>query len=236
MKKNGHNLYKWEVLALLWIAFFLNQADRQVFNVVIPQIKLDLGVSDVQIGLVATIFNIVFALIVPLGGYAGDIMSKKKVVVLSVLFWSIATMCTGFSNGLLMLILMRSTATGGGEAFFGPANYALLASYHKETRAFAMSVHQTSYYIGVILSGYLAGYIGEHYGWRNAFYIFGAVGVVHGLVLIFRLKDKKEDQEYFKQTRVRFVDAMKVLYTTPTALLLTISYTGLIFVLTGYLT
>jgi sugar phosphate permease len=44
--------YRWEVLALLWIAFFLNQADRQVFNVVIPHIKLDLGITDVQIGLI----------------------------------------------------------------------------------------------------------------------------------------------------------------------------------------
>src|SRR5665648_269514 len=100
------------------------------------------------------------------------------------LFWSIATMFTGLSNGMLTLIIMRSIATGGGEAFFGPANYTLLASYHKNTRAFAMSIHQTSYYPGIILSGYLAGYIGQHHGWRSAFYIFGAVGVIHGLVLI----------------------------------------------------
>ena len=90
-------------------------------------------------------------------------------------------MFTGLSNGVLILVLMRSIATGGGEAFFGPANYTLLASYHKNTRAFAMSIHQTSYYLGIILSGYLAGYIGETYGWRNAFYVFGAFGVIHGI-------------------------------------------------------
>ncbi|WP_423128751.1 MFS transporter [Gaoshiqia sp. Z1-71] len=234
MKENKQ--YKWEVLALLWIAFFLNQADRQVFNVVLPLIKADLHLTDLQIGSIATAFNLVYALLVPLAGYIGDIFSKKWIVTISILFWSIATMFTGLSNGVLMLVLMRSIATGGGEAFFGPANYSLLAQYHKGTRAFAMSIHQTSYYIGIILSGYIAGYIGERYGWRNAFYVFGAVGVIHGIILIFRLKDKKGHPEETKAERVRLWEGFKILFSTPTALMLTIGFSGLIFVLTGYLT
>lgn len=233
---NENKRYKWEVLALLWIAFFLNQADRQVFNVVLPLIKADLNLTDLQIGSIATAFNLVYALLVPLAGYIGDIFSKKWIVTISILFWSIATMFTGLSNGVLMLVMMRSIATGGGEAFFGPANYSLLAQYHKGTRAFAMSIHQTSYYIGIILSGYIAGYIGERYGWRNAFYVFGAVGVIHAIVLIFRLKDKKDDPSIKKAEKVRLLEGFKVLFSTPTALMLTIGFSGLIFVLTGYLT
>ena len=228
--------YKWEVLGLLWIAFFLNQADRQVFNVVIPLIKADLDLTDIQIGTIATVFNLVFAFLVPLSGYIGDIFSRKWIVVLSILGWSIATMFTGMSSGILMLIVFRSVATGGGEAFFGPANYTLLASYHKETRAFAMSIHQTSYYLGIILSGYIAGYVGEHYGWRNAFYVFGAIGLIHGIVLIFRLKDKENDKAGIQQPKIKFRDGMKIVFRTPTALLLTIAFSGLIFVLVGYLT
>lgn len=228
--------YKWEVLALLWIAFFLNQADRQVFNVVLPLIKADLQLSDMQIGLIATGFNLVYAILVPLSGYIGDLFSRKWIVVISIIFWSIATMFTGLSNGVLMLVLMRSIATGGGEAFFGPANYTLLASYHKETRSLAMSIHQTSYYLGIILSGYVAGYIGERYGWRNAFYVFGAVGVIHGLVLIFRLKDHPDDIKDKQGEKIKFSEAMQVLFKTPTAIMLTIAFSGLIFVLVGYLT
>lgn len=227
--------YKWEVLVLLWIAFFINQADRQVFNVVLPLIREDLGLSDVQIGWIATGFNLVFALLVPLAGYVGDVYSRKWIIVFSILFWSIATMFTGLSNSLIMLILTRSFATGGGEAFFAPANYILIANYHERARAFAMSIHQTSYYIGIILSGYLAGYVAENWGWRNAFYIFGAVGVIHGIVLIFRLKDKHESNNR-EPNKVKFSEAMKVLFKTPTALMLTISFSGLIFVLVGYLT
>jgi len=229
--------YKWEVLALLWVAFFLNQADRQVFNVVLPLIQADLRLSDLQVGSIATAFNLVFALLVPVAGYIGDVCSKKWIIVASILLFSTATVFTGFSNGLLMLILLRSIATGGGESLFGPANYTLLARYHKETRAYAMSVHQTSYYIGIIASGYVAGYIGEHWGWRSAFYVFGAIGIVHGAVLIFRLRDKEAPREEIAPgERVRLTEALQVLFKTPTALILTLGFCGLIFVLTGYLT
>ncbi len=231
----NNSIYKWEVLTLLWIAFFLNQADRQVFNVVLPLIKSDLHLSDIQIGSVATLFNLFYALLVPLAGYIGDLYSRKWIVTFSILFWSISSMFTGLTSGVLSLVLFRSLATSG-EAFFGPSNYTLLAKYHKNTRAFAMSIHQTSYYLGIILSGYIAGYIGEHYGWRNAFYVFGMVGVIHGIVLIFRLKDKKDDQEVNKVEKVRLLEGFKILFSTPTAVMLTIGFSGLIFVLIGYLT
>lgn len=232
---NSSKRYKWEVLFLLWIAFFLNQADRQIFNVVLPSIKADMHLTDVEIGLIATVFNLVFALFVPISGILGNSWSKKWIIIFSIILWSGATMLTGISSTLLMFILFRSTATGLGEAMFGPANYSLLAGYHKETRAFAMSIHQTAYYVGIIASGFLAGYIAENWGWRNAFYVFGAVGVVHGIYMIFRLKDKKSEPTTDEE-KPKLSEAILILFKTPTALILTIAFSGLIFVLVGYLT
>ena len=166
--------YKWEVLALLWVAYLLNQADRQVFNTVLPAIRDSLNLTDTSVGLIATVFNLFYAVMVPLGGWAGDRFSRKWVTTLSILFWSVATMFTGLANGVVMLVLMRSVATGGGEAFFGPANYSLLGQYHTDTRARAMSIHQTSYYVGVILAGWLAGKIADALGWQYSFILFGA--------------------------------------------------------------
>ena len=243
MKIKGKS-YKWEVLAILWVAYLLNQADRQVFNVVLPMIRDDLGLSDVAVGSIATIFNLFYALLVPIGGYVGDKVSRKWIVTGAVLFWSIATMCTGLCTGFVMLVVMRSLATGGGEAFFGPANYSLLAQYHDDkTRATAMSIHQTAYYIGIILSGYVAGLVAEQWGWRSAFYAFGAVGVFHSFWMIARLRDRKENTAEIKPedtaahaSNVGFFEGFKVVFTTPTALILTLCFSGLIFVLTGYLT
>lgn len=244
-----HKYYKWEVLGLLWMAYLLNQADRQVFNTVLPAIRDSLHLTDTSVGLIATVFNLCYACMVPLGGMAGDRLSRKWVTTIAILFWSFATMFTGLATGVVMLILMRSVATGGGEAFFGPANYSLLGQYHTDTRARAMSIHQTSYYVGVILAGWLAGYIADKLGWQYSFIIFGAAGILWGIVMAVRLKDKKEEsagqaghdassviQSPVKEAKPGIFDGFKTVFTTPTALVLTIGFSGFIFVITGYMT
>jgi MFS family permease len=233
--------YKWEVLLLLWMAYLLNQGDRQVFNTVLPAIREALNLTDTSVGLIATIFNLFYAAMVPVGGWAGDRFSRKWVTTISILFWSVATMFTGLATSFFWLIILRSVATGGGEAFFGPANYSLLGQYHTDTRARAMSIHQTAYYIGVILAGWLAGLIADKMGWKYSFIIFGAVGIFWGILMIFRLKDKPEETPVEEKAPVKedkpgFFDGFKTVFSTPTSLMLTIGFSGLIFVITGYMT
>lgn len=230
---------KWEILALIWIAFFLNQADRQAFNIVLPLIQADIGLTDVQIGLIATIFNLFYAILVPLGGWLGDRASRKWILTLTVIFWSVATMFTGLCSSFIALVVMRSLATGGGEALFGPNYLPLLAEYHKNTRAIAMSIVQIAYYLGVIASGWLAGWIGESFGWRWTFLVFGAVGILHGLIMAWRLKDgtsTKAQTEKSAKNNVSLLDGFRVIFTTPTACAMAFGYASLIFVVTGYLT
>lgn len=231
--------YKWEVLLLLWMAYLLNQGDRQVFNTVLPAIRDALDLTDTSVGLIATIFNLFYAIMVPIGGWAGDRFSRKWVTTISILFWSVATMFTGLATSFMWLVILRSVATGGGEAFFGPANYSLLGQYHTDTRARAMSIHQTAYYVGVILAGWLAGLIADKLGWQYSFIIFGAAGIFWGILMIVRLKDKKEeDVQEVKSVEPKpgFFDGFKTVFTTPTSLMLTIGFSGLIFVITGYMT
>lgn len=240
MKKN----YKWEVLLLLWMAYLLNQADRQVFNTVLPAIRDALSLTDTSVGLIATIFNLFYAAMVPIGGWAGDRFSRKWVVTLSILLWSVATMFTGMANGFFWLIILRSVATGGGEAFFGPANYSLIGQYHTDTRARAMSIHQTAYYVGVILAGWTAGLIADKLGWQYSFYIFGGIGVLWAILMIVRLKDFPKEKNNAQDTPAKpadeakpgFFDGFKTVFSTPTALALTLGFSGLIFVITGYMT
>lgn len=97
--------YKWELIIMLWVAYFLNQGDRQIFNVVIPLIKEDLHLTDVQLGFVASVFTIVYGCLVPFGGYMGDFLKRKWIILISILIFSIGTLCTGFSGGLVSLII-----------------------------------------------------------------------------------------------------------------------------------
>ncbi len=224
---------------MLWMGYLLNQADRQVFNTVLPDIRNALELSDTQIGLIATLFNLAFAVFVPIGGWMGDRFSRKWVVVSSVLVFSVATMFTGMAGTLVMLVALRSIATGGSEALYGPSNYSILAQYHTDTRARAMSIHQTAYYVGVILAGWLAGLIAEKLSWEYSFLIFGGAGIIWGVYMVFRLNNKQTEVPAAateKQAKPGFLDGFKAVFTTPTALALTLGFSGLIFVITGFMT
>ncbi|MBR1633386.1 MAG: MFS transporter [Bacteroidales bacterium] len=249
MQKKYHEgkMYKWEILLLLWMAYLLNQGDRQVFNTVLPAIRDSLNLTDTSIGLIATIFNLAFAVMVPVGGWMGDRFSRKWVVTISVLFFSVATMFTGLAGSFFWLLMLRSVCTGGGEAMFGPSNYSILAQYHTDTRARAMSIHQTAYYIGVILAGWLAGLIADHFGWKYSFFIFGGAGIIWGLLILFRMDDRPIGNVPGKQPedagthaaehrKPGFFDGFKAVFTCPTALMMTIGFSGLIFVITGFMT
>ena len=139
--------YKWEMLALLCGAFFFHQGDRALFGVVLSQIQGDLKLTDAELGLVGSVLFFLLALMLPVAGYFGDRWNRKSIIVNSLIFWSAATMCTGFTGGLVGLILFRSVATAGGESFYPPAAFPLIAAHHTRTRSLAFSIHQTALYI-----------------------------------------------------------------------------------------
>lgn len=229
--------YQWELVVLLWLALFFNQADRQVFNVVLPSIRDDLHLTDANMGLVATVLLVVCGILVPVAGFVGDRFNKKRIIIASLLVWSAATLVTGCSVSLWHLILLRSVATGGGEAFYFPSASALIGEYHDKTRATALSVHQTAVYVGIICSGYLAGYIADLYGWRMSFYIFGGFGIALAFVLYARLKNPavRHSEEGCPARGAAVKDALLAVFRKPSFLLLALAFSGMNFVGVGFL-
>jgi MFS family permease len=235
--------YKWELLVLLWIAYFLNQGDRQIFSAVLPLIKNDMGFSDIQLGLVATIFTVCYGLFVPFSGFAGDLFKRRSVVFGSLLIFSCGTLLTGWANGLVMLIVFRSITTGIGEAFYYPSANALIGQYHHQTRATAMAIHQTSVYTGIVCGGVLAAWIGSSFGWRCSFYCFGILGVCWSFVVLFRLRNDRQDAAAVSQTvsvskkeTVPFREMIRQTLGKPTLYFLSLAFGGFVFVNVGFLT
>ena len=239
MKVNTNGrFYKWEVVLLLWVAFFLNQADRQVFNIVLPQIQEHLGASDSTMGLLAMLFNVFYAITVPFAGFFADRMSRSRQVWISTLIFSTATFFTGLSGGLFWFILFRCFALGVGQGMFAPTYTGIISQYHDtSTRARAISMHQTSSYVGVIACGFLAGKIAEVLGWQYAFFIFGGIGIIFTPILIWRLRDKPaESSSAESASSVSLHGAISGIFKVPTAACIVIAYCALIFGLNGYLT
>jgi MFS family permease len=235
MTKEKTTFYKWELLILLWFAFFFNQADRQLFNIVLPHIKADLGLSDVQSGTISSIFILTIGICIPIAGMIGDYFNRKRIITLCILLWSIGTFFTGFASSAIYLILVFGIMVGAGEAFYAPSANALIGEYHVKTRGVAMSIHQTAYYSGIVASGFIAGYIADHYGWRNNFYLFGATGILLSLVIFLRLGKTpvaRKEGSPVKAVRESFI----YFFSNPTALFLTLAFAGVIFAAVGYLT
>ncbi|GAB3710377.1 MFS transporter [Spirosoma flavus] len=224
---------RWKLLMLLWLAFFLNQADRQIFGVVLPLIRTDLNLSDADLGLIAAALVWTYGLLVPVAGFIGDRLSRRNIVGFSLLFWSFSTLATGFCSTLWEFIGLRGMATGGGEAFYAPAANALLGEQYRENRSFVLSLHQTAVYVGIVLSGFVAGYIGQQYGWRYAFFLFGSFGVVLGVLVFISLA---KDRPAMSTNPDSVLHTAGYLGRNPTAILLTLGFACMVFVNVGYVT
>jgi MFS family permease len=175
--------YKWVVVVVLWFVCFFNYADRQAIFSVFPLVKNQLHLTDVQLGIIGSSFMWMYALFGPFAGWLCDRVSRKSLVLGGLIFWSIVTAGTALTHSFAALVICR--ALGGlGEAFYFPAAMSLISDYHgPATRSRAMSLHQSSVYAGSIAGGAVSGFVGQYYGWRSSFYLFGGLGIVLGAVL-----------------------------------------------------
>ena len=186
--------YKWWVVAMLWCICFFNYADRQAIFSVFPLLKSEMGLSDVQLGVVGAAFMWVYALGGPLAGLIGDRVNRKALILGGLIFWSLITIATALSRTYWQLVVFRALE-GLGETFYFPASMSLLSDYHgRDTRSRAMGIHQSSVYAGTIAGGAVAGFMGQHFGWRSSFFLFGSLGALLGLVLLGLLREPVRGQ------------------------------------------
>ncbi|PYR94298.1 MAG: MFS transporter [Acidobacteria bacterium] len=187
-------MYKWSVVGMLWFVCLFNYADRQAIYSVFPLLKTEMGLTDVQLGIIGASFMWVYAMSAPLAGIIGDRFSRKTLIIGGLIFWSFITIATALSKMYWQLVLFRALE-GLGEAFYFPASMSMLSDYHgRDTRSRAMSLHQSSVYAGTIAGGTIAGAMGQSFGWRSSFYLLGILGALLGLVLMLFLKEPVRGQ------------------------------------------
>jgi len=175
--------YKWWVVGMLWLISFFNYADRQAIFSVFPLLEREMDLTPVQLGLLGSAFAWVYGLGAPFAGMIVDRVRRKTAILGGLHAWSLICVATVTSTDFRHLFFWRA-AEGLGETFYYPASMSLISDYHgRDTRSRAMGLHQTSVYMGTIGGGFFAGLIGQYYGWRWSFIVFGGLGILLGLVL-----------------------------------------------------
>ena len=184
--------YRRYALWLLLLIYVVNFFDRQVINILAEPIKLDLHLADWQIGLLSGFaFGIVYTFLgFPLAR-AADRHNRSVIIASCLAGWSLFTGLSGFAQNFVQLISARA-GVGIGEAGCTPTSHALIADYSpKEKRASALAFYSMGTPIGTLLGLAVGGAMSDAFGWRKAFMVAAAPGLILAVVALFTLKDPR---------------------------------------------
>jgi MFS family permease len=182
---------RYSVVFLTFI-YMLNFVDRQIVNILAEPIKHDLGLKDWQLGAMTGLGFAMFYTVlgVPMARLA-ERHHRGRIIAACLVVWSGFTVACGMSVNFLQILFAR-VGVGIGEAGCTPSAQSLIAdSVPAERRALALGVFSMGVPIGSLAGLVLGGLVAQSYGWRAAFLIAGAPGIVLGVLALATLKDPR---------------------------------------------
>ena len=214
--------YPWVVVALLGGVALLNYMDRQMLSTMKDSMQVD--ITDLQsaanFGRLMAVFLWIYGLMSPVSGIIADNLSRKKLIVGSLLVWSSVTYLMGLATTYDQVFWLRALM-GLSEALYLPAGLSLIADYHTGgSRSLAVGIHMTGLYLGQAIGGFGAT-LAAAYSWHATFHWFGIIGIVYAFVLAVFLKDKKRvapeeaKGSTQKKPQANVLLSLKSLFTNP---------------------
>jgi predicted MFS family arabinose efflux permease len=186
---------RYYVLAILTLVYAFNHIDRQVLVILLEPIREDLKLEDWHLGLLSGLgFAAVYSTVgIPVAIWA-DRGVRRDIVALSLGFWSFMTVLSGFAQTYWHLLLARM-GVGLGEAGGTPPATSMIADlYPPSQRATALGVYTLGIGLGILAGFPLGGYVYELYGWRAAFFVAGAPGLVLALIVWLTVREPERGQ------------------------------------------
>lgn len=172
----------------------LNYLDRQMLSTMKAAIMGDIRELEMaeNFGRLMAVFLWIYGLMSPVAGLIADRINRKWLIVGSLFVWSGVTLAMGFASTFRQLYVLRAIM-GISEALYIPAGLALIADYHRgNTRSLAVGIHMTGLYVGQALGGFGAT-VAHTWSWQITFQSFGLTGVLYSIILIFFLKEKRDN-------------------------------------------
>src|SRR6266516_278973 len=176
--------YQIRLLAVLALINFVNFAARQVFVPLIPLLRDHLHATDAQLGSLQTFLLVVLAVGSIPFGFLADRFSRKAIIAIGILLWSISTLAGGLVSTFLFFLIARAMV-GLGEAAYAPAAQSMISgAFPEERRAFAQAVFAAGMLLGGASGLALGGIIGPRYGWHAALFVVAVLGIFPGLAVV----------------------------------------------------
>ncbi len=189
----------WAVLALLMLASIVSFVDRQVVAIVVEPMKVDLAISDSQVGWLYGVFAVFYALAAWPIALMADSKSRKHIIAIGIFFWSVMTIACGLSRHFWQVFLAR-IGVGIGEASLGPATVSMTGDlFPREQIPLALSVFQTAAVMGSGIAFIIGGVVlelvqgaeplvlpvvGELKPWQQTFVYVGLPGLLLAFVFL----------------------------------------------------
>ncbi|HYX45350.1 MAG TPA: MFS transporter [Sphingomicrobium sp.] len=176
-------------LAILFLVVTVNLFDRQLINILAQDIKLDLSLTDAELGLLTgTAFGALKAAFsVPIGAWA-DRSSRPRILGGLIAVCSLCSMICSVSRGFVGLGLARM-GVGIGESAGVPIATAMLRDYFPRRSTSAIAIAMAGNPVGTFLAFLVGGFIAARWGWRWAFFAAGPLGLVLAWVIVSKLRD-----------------------------------------------
>jgi EmrB/QacA subfamily drug resistance transporter len=195
-----HEVNPWLVLVLVCMAQFMVILDATIVNVALPSIQRDLEMSDSDLQWIVNAYALVFGGFLLLGGRAGDLVGRKRIFLVGVVIFTVASLLNGLATSSEMLIICRGLQ-GLGAALVAPAALSIITTTFAEgaQRAKAMSVWAAIAVGGGAVGLVLGGVLVEYFSWPWIFYVNVPVGIavfVASLRLVPESKDERAHKAF----------------------------------------
>lgn len=183
---------RWWIIGLVCLATIINYIDRSALGIMWPEMSKDLGLSEEDYAWVINIFTITYAAGKFISGKIYDKVGTKIGFVLSIFFWSLASVLHFFARGAASLGIFRGLL-GVAEAGNWPGAVKNNAEWFPiQERALAQGIFNAGAGIGSIIAAPVVAELFGVYGWRITFIIIGVIGFLWILPWLIMNKSKPE--------------------------------------------
>jgi len=197
---------RWIIVLILLLGGMVNFIDRTALSVAAPEMMKELQLTNADIGLLGTVFSLIYAIFQLPAGWLIDKVGAKRVYTLAIILWSGATALTGACSSKFGLIAARGVL-GITEAPCWPSAAKITAAWFpKKERALATGIWDAASKWGPALAPPLLVFLMVTFGWRELFYIAGGFGILFGILLIFAYH-QPEKTRWLSGTELEYIKA-----------------------------